>query len=135
MQGYGFLSFARKFGDKGGKKLRNTAAKTGINAAKKFADKYGKNLKDTAKKSGIDAAKIGSKKVAQKTAEASGDLIGINYSIKDSKFFNYKTSITGKLEGSNVEKQNAETVVPLKYLSKFWKTLDMLLINCEVSLV
>ena len=47
--GYGFLSFARKFGDKYGKKLMNTATKTGINAAKKFGDKYGKNLMDTAK--------------------------------------------------------------------------------------
>ena len=34
----------------------------------------------------------------------------INYSIKDSKSFNYKTSITGKLENNNVEK---EIVVPL----------------------
>ena len=48
--GYGFLSFARKFGDKRGKKLMNTATKAGINAAKKFGDKYGKNLMDTAKK-------------------------------------------------------------------------------------
>ena len=28
----------------------------------------------------------------------------INYSIKDSKSFDYKTSITGKLEGNNTEK-------------------------------
>ena len=35
VQGYGFLSFARKFGDKYGKKLMNTATKTGINVAKK----------------------------------------------------------------------------------------------------
>ena len=32
VQGYGFLSFARKFGNKYGKKLMNTATKTGINA-------------------------------------------------------------------------------------------------------
>ena len=31
---------------------------------------------DNAKKSGIDAAKIASKRVGQKTAEATGDLIG-----------------------------------------------------------
>ena len=31
---YSFLSFARKFGDKYGKKLMNTATKTGINTAK-----------------------------------------------------------------------------------------------------
>ena len=34
VKGYGFLSFARKFGDKYGKKLMDTAAKTGIDAAK-----------------------------------------------------------------------------------------------------
>ena len=33
-KGCGFLSFARKFGDKYGKKLMNTATKTGIDAAK-----------------------------------------------------------------------------------------------------
>ena len=31
---YGFLSFARKFGDKYGKKLMDTATKTGTDAAK-----------------------------------------------------------------------------------------------------
>ena len=45
----------------------------------------------------------------------------INYSIKDSKSFNYKTTITGKLEGNNVEKDDVEIVVPLKYLSNFWR--------------
>ena len=50
VQDYGFLSFARKFGHKYGKKLMDTATKTGINAAKKIGDKYGKNLMDTAKK-------------------------------------------------------------------------------------
>ena len=77
VQGYEFLSFARKFVDKYGKKLMNTATKTGINAAKKFEDKYGKNLMDTAKKkTGLDTLKTASKRVVQKTAEATGDLIG-----------------------------------------------------------
>ena len=31
---YGFLSFAKKFGDKYGKKIMDNATKTGINAAK-----------------------------------------------------------------------------------------------------
>ena len=26
-------------------------------------------------------------------------------------------------------------MVPLKYLSSFWRTLEMLLINCEVNLI
>ena len=30
--------------------------------------------------------------------------------------------------------KKVEIVVPLKYLSNFWRSLDMPLINCEVSL-
>ena len=59
----------------------------------------------------------------------SGAVGNINYSIKDSKSFNYETSITGKLEGKNVEKDDVEIVVPLQYLSNFWRTLDIPLIN------
>ena len=64
----------------------------------------------------------------------SGANNNINYSIKDSKSFDYKTSITGKLEGNNTEKE-VEIVVPLKYLSNFWRTLNMPLINCEINLI
>ena len=42
---------------------------------RKFGDKYGKKLIDTATKTGIDDAKTASKRVVQKTAEATGDLI------------------------------------------------------------
>ena len=58
----------------------------------------------------------------------------VNNSIKDSKSFDYKTNITGGLEGNNTEKE-VEIAVPLKYLSNFWVTLDTTLINCEVSLI
>ena len=34
VKGYSFLSFARRFGDKYGKKLMDTVTKTGIDAAK-----------------------------------------------------------------------------------------------------
>ena len=44
--------------------------------ARKFGDKCGKKLMDTATKTGIDVAKTPSKRVAQKTAEAKEDLIG-----------------------------------------------------------
>ena len=44
--------------------------------AKKFGDKYGKKLMDTATKTGIDGAKTASKRVVQKTADATGNLIG-----------------------------------------------------------
>ena len=44
--------------------------------ARKFANRYGKKLIDTATKKGIHAAKNASKRVVQKTAEITGDLIG-----------------------------------------------------------
>ena len=44
--------------------------------AKKCGNKYGKKLIDTATKTGLDAVKTTSKRVVQKTAEATGDLIG-----------------------------------------------------------
>ena len=58
----------------------------------------------------------------------------VNYSIKDSKSFDYKTSITGKLKGIERTK-DVEIVVLLKYLSNFWRTLNMPLINCEINLI
>ena len=44
--------------------------------ARKCGDKYGKKLMDTATRTGIDAANTVSKRVVQKTTEASGDLTG-----------------------------------------------------------
>ena len=41
--------------------------------------------------------------------------------------------ITGQT-GANGGK-NVETMVSLKYLSNFWRTLEMALINCEISLI
>ena len=55
----------------------------------------------------------------------------INYFIRNSKSFDYKVSITGRLQGTDTEK--LENVVPLKYLSN-WRTLDIPLNNWEVSL-
>ena len=55
--------------------------------------------------------------------------------------FKYKSSITGKTSNANTDteqgntktKKNLEIVVPLNYLSNFWRSLDIPLINCEVS--
>ena len=58
----------------------------------------------------------------------------VNYSIKDSKSFDYKTSITGKSKGINRTK-DVEIVEPLKYVSNFRRTLDMPLINCDINLI
>ena len=43
---------------------------------KSLSNKYGQKLLDSAKKSTTDAIKIASKRVIQKKAEATGDLIG-----------------------------------------------------------
>ena len=72
VKGYGFLSFAKNFSNKYGKKLMNTAIKTGTN----FNSKYRKKLTDTAIKTGKDFATIAGKKIVHKSAEAAGDLIG-----------------------------------------------------------
>ena len=48
--------------------------------------------------------------------------------------FNFKAKITGQT-GDNGRINDFETVVPVKYLSNFWRTLEMLLINCEVNLI
>ena len=64
----------------------------------------------------------------------SGANNNINYSVKDSKSFDYKASITGKLEGNNTEKEY-EIVVPLNYLNNFWRILDVPLINSEINLI
>ena len=55
-------------------------------------------------------------------------------SLKIQSLLILKKSITGRLEGSNTEKE-VEIDLPLKHLSNFWKTLDMPLINCKINLI
>ena len=47
-----------------------------ISFSKSMSNKYGKKLVDSAKKSATDAIKTTSKRAIQKTAEATGDLVG-----------------------------------------------------------
>ena len=47
--------------------------------------------------------------------------------------FKFKTKITGQANNDG-EINGVEIMVPLKYLSNFWRTLEMSLINCEVGL-
>ena len=54
--------------------------------------------------------------------------------------FNFKTKITGqtaanKNNGNIAARVDIEIMVPLKYLSHFWRTLEMPLINWEVELI
>ena len=54
--------------------------------------------------------------------------------IEDSESFKSKIKITGKTPNNNNVK-DVEIIVPLKYLSNFWRTLEMPLINCEVNII
>ena len=56
-----------------------------------------------------------------------------NDNLADSESFKFKIKITGKTPDDDNEK-DVEIMVPLKYLSNFWRTLEIPLINCEVSL-
>ena len=47
--------------------------------------------------------------------------------------FNFKVKMIGQT--GNDGTKDVEIVVPLKYLSNFWRTLEMPLINCEVNLI
>ena len=51
-----------------------------------------------------------------------------------SHLFNFKTKITGQ-RNNNGRKDNVEIMVTLKYLSNFWRILEIPLINCEVELI
>ena len=54
--------------------------------------------------------------------------------LTDSESFKSKVKITGKTL-NNGNTKDAEIIVPLKYLSNFWRTREMPLINCEVNLI
>ena len=83
VKGYGFLSFAKNMG-------------------KSLTNKYGQKLLDSAKKSTTDAIKTASKKVIQKTAEGTGDLIG-------NKIADKITSVSKKSNNNN-NNNNTEDV-------------------------
>ena len=79
VKGYGFLSFAK-------------------NILKNLSNKHCQKLFDTAKKSTKDAIKIVSKRAIQKTAKATGDLIG-------NKIADKKTSAPTKLRPKTPTKE------------------------------
>ena len=87
VKGYGFLSFAKKFGDKYGKKLMNTATKLGS-----------KKITDITKKQGSEFAKTAGRRIVLKSTEATGDLIKI-------------TSL-GKSKNKENETSEQEIIIP-----------------------
>ena len=56
-----------------------------------------------------------------------------NASLTDPESFKFKVNITGKAPAYGNTK-DVEIEVPLEYLSNFWITFEMPLINCEISL-
>ena len=58
--------------------------------------------------------------------------------ILNSRSFKYKAALVGKtpdaVNNTNSSVKNTKIVVPLKYLSNIWRSLEMPLINCKVYL-
>ena len=88
VKGYGFLSFAEKFGNK-----------------------YGKKLMDTATKTGIDAAKTVSKRVVRKTAEVTGDLIGDKRADKITSIGKLKEKETKEMEEIYISPEKRQQII------------------------
>ena len=57
----------------------------------------------------------------------------INIKKEKSKYFEYKTKITGNIQAVN-NRLDGEVLVPLKYLSNFWRSLDLPLVKWEIEL-
>ena len=92
VKGYGFLSFAKNMG-------------------KSLSSKYGHKRLDSAKKSTTDTIKTASKRAIQKTAEATGDLIG-------NKIADKMTSISKKSSNNNNNNDDVElTTYQKRYIS------------------
>ena len=57
--------------------------------------------------------------------------------IDNSESFKYKVALVGKIKsvsGGNSFVKNTKIVVPLGYLSNFWRSLELLLVNCKIHL-
>ena len=61
----------------------------------------------------------------------------LNVALDNSASFKYKSSLLGKAinaDGNDRSLKNTKIVVPLKYLSNFFRSLEMSLINCKIHL-
>ena len=63
------------------------------------------------------------------------EIIGnINVTNDDSSSFKYKSNLVGDTDADGANKENVKIAVPLKYLSNFWRSLEIPLINCKVEI-
>ena len=102
VKGYGFLSFARNIG--------THAAKV----AKNMSNKYSQKLVDTAKKSATDVINTASKRAIQKTAEATGDLIGNK--IADKITSASKKSHNEEIQSNEIPKERQKIIDELRLI-------------------
>ena len=62
----------------------------------------------------------------------------VELTVDNSQSFKYKATLLGRtadaVNNTNISVKDAKIVVPLKYLSNFWRSLEMPLINCKVYL-
>ena len=99
VKGYDFLSFARNIGTHATK------------VAKNMSNKYIQKLVDTAKKSATDVIKTASIRATQKTAEATGDLVG-------NKIADKITSASKKSRNEEIQSNKFNNEIPKKrYIS------------------
>ena len=95
---YGFLSFAKNMG-------------------KGLSNKYGQKLLDSTKKSTTDAIKTASTRAIQKTAEATGNLIGSKIADKVASV-SKKESTKGLHNNNETKEEDVEITTPKKrYIS------------------
>ena len=58
------------------------------------------------------------------------DSAGANHNCK---LFVYKQKVRGQTDDN--ARRNVKIMVPLKYVNNIWRTLQMLLIDCEINLI
>ena len=115
---YGFMSFAKNFGSKYGKKfldkgipaykrIKDTGSFIKNSASKFNRSEYGKKLKNQ----GSEFGKIAGKKILAKSAEATGDLIG-------SKIADKITSLKAKDKPQEIIEEE-KIIIPSEKKSKF----------------
>ena len=67
--------------------------------------------------------------------DGNADLAVDDNGIFNSQSFKYKAALAKKTvnaDGRNSFVKNMKIVLPLKHLSNFWRSLEMLLINCKI---
>ena len=64
-----------------------------------------------------------------KRDEIEGD---VDLSIDNASSFKYKANLTGNTENNGI-KSGVKKAIPLKYLSNFWRSLEMPSINCKID--